>query len=547
MTAAEQGVGGTPPIHQGVGGSPPIHQGVGGSRPTKEHAWDRWTPLWDWLFYLSLGLPTLLTVLGGEGAGNSRLVTVAIAAGFAVWHWAMVVAHPQWWGRIVPAVVYLAGAGASVWTLSGRSDAYFLLLYGLIPQIMTMANSYWLSAAGIAVVIALQIFPRDDWPAALADRGSLLTLGGSVVLAIGVGVFIDAITRQSEERHELAKERDALFRAGAAAGAARTPQAVLTAVGDHLDLAEVDQLVLPLSTVSWQRDGIPPVKAVLEPPASNEPADLDPGPYGARAAMLIPLRGKGANRLLVLSHDAMAFSEATRRKLATIATPVGLALENLRLAEVARATGVLEERQRLAREIHDTVAQGLTSIVTQLEAAEQAMQTDALALARHLDLARRTARESLTGVRRSVEDLRPELLEGSSLPQALSRVVDRWAAETGIPARTITTGIPYRLPPDAEVTLLRAAQEALANTRRHARASAVEVTLSYMEDQTTLDVHDDGAGFDMSDASAARGGLGLAGMRERVSLLGGKLVVESAAGEGTTVMATLPSGSAAVR
>ncbi len=471
---------------------------------------------------------------------------LAIATGFAGWHWVMVVAHPQWWGRIVPAIAYLAGTGAFVWALSGRSDAYFLLLYGLIPQIMTMAESYLLSAAGIAVVLALQIFPRDDWPAALADRGSLLTLGGSVALSIGVGVFIDAISRQSEERHELAQERDAMFRAGAAAGAARTPQAVLAAVGDHLDLTDVDHLVLPTSAVFWQRDGIPPIEPVPEAPlaSSREPADVDPEPFGARAAMLIPLRAESADTLLILSHNTTAFSEATRRKLATIATPAGLALENLRLAEMARAAGVLEERQRLAREIHDTVAQGLTSIVTQLEAAEQALPTDEVALARHLDLARRTARESLTEVRRSVQDLRPELLEGSSLPHALSRVVDRWAAETGIPARTIATGTPYRLPPDAEVTLLRAAQEALANTRRHARANAVEVTLSYMEDQTTLDVHDDGAGFDMSDTNAARGGFGLAGMRERVSMLGGKLVVESAPGEGTTVMATLPSGQA---
>ncbi|MCS6843951.1 MAG: sensor histidine kinase [Caldilineales bacterium] len=128
-------------------------------------------------------------------------------------------------------------------------------------------------------------------------------------------------------------------------------------------------------------------------------------------------------------------------------------------------------------------------------------------------------------------------LEGASLPEALRRVAARWAQETGIPAVVAVTGEPVPLHPEAEVTLLRAVQEALANVCKHAQARRVSVTLSYMEDQVTLDVQDDGVGF---DPSAATEGFGLAAMRQRVEQLGGSVAVESAPGHGTTVAVMLP-------
>lgn len=214
------------------------------------------------------------------------------------------------------------------------------------------------------------------------------------------------------------------------------------------------------------------------------------------------------------------------------------------LAATARHAGVLEERQRLAREIHDTVAQGLTSVVTQLEAAEGALDADPDAARAHLDRARRTAREGLGEVRRTVRALRPELLEGAGLADALDRTVRRWSAEHAVPATVTTTGDTVPLHPDAEVALLRLAQEALTNTARHARATAVTVTLSYVGDTVALDVDDDGVGFDPAARPApAAGGFGLQGMRERVSALGGRLEVESLPGRGTTVAATVPVGA----
>jgi signal transduction histidine kinase len=211
------------------------------------------------------------------------------------------------------------------------------------------------------------------------------------------------------------------------------------------------------------------------------------------------------------------------------------------LAAAERESGRLAERQRLARDIHDTLAQGFVSIVLQLQAAEGELPAGADAARRHLELARRTAGDNLAEVRRLVWDLRPEQLRAASLGEALGRLTDRLAEETGVTATTTVTGTPRSLSPDAEVTLLRVTQEALANVSRHARAGRVALTLSYMDGEAALDVRDDGAGFAPdADGAGPNGGLGLRGMRERVEALGGRLAVESTPGGGTTVAATVP-------
>ncbi|GIJ36813.1 histidine kinase [Micromonospora andamanensis] len=209
----------------------------------------------------------------------------------------------------------------------------------------------------------------------------------------------------------------------------------------------------------------------------------------------------------------------------------------------AREAGVLDERQRMAQEIHDTLAQGLTGIITQLEAAEQTRDRSA-DWRRHVDNALALARESLTEARRSVRALRPEPLETARLPDALSELGERWSALHGVTANVNTTGTPRPLHPEIEVTLLRAAQEALSNVARHAAASRVGLTLSYMSDIVTLDVRDDGSGFDVTDRSATPdqdGSYGLTAMRQRVTRVGGQLAVESEPGAGTAVSASVPA------
>lgn len=210
------------------------------------------------------------------------------------------------------------------------------------------------------------------------------------------------------------------------------------------------------------------------------------------------------------------------------------------LAAAERRAGILEERQRLARDIHDTLAQGFTSIVMHLEAADQALPDDLDTLQKHLDRARETARTSLEQARRVVHALRPQSLDQRSLPDAIERTAVRWQEETGTPVTTTITGDPVPLHPDIEVTLLRAAQEALANIRKHAQATAVQLTLSYIDDVVVLDVQDNGVAFEGAAASPLSGGYGLQAMRERAEQHGGSVTLESEPGEGTTVVVSIP-------
>lgn len=228
----------------------------------------------------------------------------------------------------------------------------------------------------------------------------------------------------------------------------------------------------------------------------------------------------------------------------TIGAQAALAMENLRLVEIARRTGVLGERQRLAFEIHDTLVQGFSSIVMNLETAEQSLVPDPEVTQKNLDLARATARESLREARRLVWALKPEPLEEAPLAEALQRLATRLSAEGATQASVTVTGAPRQLMPDAEVTLLRAAQEALSNVRKHAQARRVVLTLSYMTDVVTLDVRDDGVGFDLkllNGVPAREGsGFGLGAMRDRSGRIGGTLRVESRPTEGTALTVELP-------
>jgi signal transduction histidine kinase len=212
-----------------------------------------------------------------------------------------------------------------------------------------------------------------------------------------------------------------------------------------------------------------------------------------------------------------------------------------RLLAQAREAGTLDERQRLAREIHDTLAQGLTGIITQVQAARSAEDRPA-DRHRHLDNALDLARESLSEARRTVRAVGPEPLEGAGLPEALADVVERWSGRHGVRAELHTTGTVRALHPEVEVALLRTAQEALANVAKHADASRVGLTLSYLANLVTLDVRDDGVGFDPGGAHGdGDGGFGLTVMRQRVGRLAGTLEVESEPGAGTAVFAGVPT------
>lgn len=202
------------------------------------------------------------------------------------------------------------------------------------------------------------------------------------------------------------------------------------------------------------------------------------------------------------------------------------------LAAAQHEAGRLSERQRLAADIHDTLAQGFTSIVMLVQAAQADLNGSHPVAGRHLDLAARTARENLAEARALVADLAPVQLDGSTLPDALRRL----CAEPG--ASFATTGTPRPLPMATEVVLLRVCQEALANVRKHAGAQSSTVRLSYEPSAVVLEVGDDGQGFSPEQVS---GGYGLRGMRTRVAEAGGTLTVRSSPGTGTCVSAMVPA------
>jgi signal transduction histidine kinase len=206
-----------------------------------------------------------------------------------------------------------------------------------------------------------------------------------------------------------------------------------------------------------------------------------------------------------------------------------------RLVEQAREAGMLAERQRMAREIHDTMAQSLAGIITQLAAAGQGSAHEENA--RRVGTAQRLAREALAEARRSVRAVQPLALCNARLPEAVANVAANWSADSGVLAEVTTTGTTRTLHPDVEITLLRVTQEALSNVAKHACAERAWVTLSYMEGEVSLDVRDDGKGF----TAPSGDGFGLTAMRTRVSDLAGDFEVESEPGAGTAVSARVPA------
>ncbi len=215
------------------------------------------------------------------------------------------------------------------------------------------------------------------------------------------------------------------------------------------------------------------------------------------------------------------------------------------LADRAREAGVQEERQRFARDIHDTLAQGFTSVIKHLETIELSLaspKTDAdvsrAQVLSHLAHAQTVSRTSLAEIRRLVWALQPVELSESSLVPALRRIVEQWAGASGVSATFAAESLPA-LQPEADVVFLRATQETLSNVARHANARHVIVSLNSVDGLVLLTIEDNGVGFVQSDTAATEG-RGLSGMRERVRRFGGHILIDSTAGMGTNLTVAMP-------
>lgn len=274
----------------------------------------------------------------------------------------------------------------------------------------------------------------------------------------------------------------------------------------------------------------------LKPGVSALPADAT---QGLRYHATIPLavRDRRLGILNVAGPSWRGLSEAELRLLSTVAYQAGLAVERARLASEGARLARLEERTRIAREIHDTLAQGLTAIGLDIEGALRHLADDPERARERLERARATTRDSLEEARQSVLDLREAPPGGRSLAGALAALGRTFTSETGVQVE-MQVGEEPALPPRVEAELFRIAREALTNVRRHAHATRVRISLRTTPRAIVLSIQDDGTG--LGPAPDAEERHGVIGMRERAKGLGGSLRVTSRPGHGTTVSMQAP-------
>ena len=287
-------------------------------------------------------------------------------------------------------------------------------------------------------------------------------------------------------------------------------------------------------------DGMPSLIPVSQAP--GRPYDgLVEEPLPPRSAVIAPLRFRGsAIGVVVLSSTARtsAFSQADLDLLTTFATAAAGAVENARLFGEAQGKATLEERQRLARALHDSVTQSLYSLTLFAEAAKDwAAAGEMDNVKPNLDRISETAQQSLKEMRLLVYELRPSGLQTEGLVEALRRRLDAVEKRAGIETHLTATDLPL-IPAVVEEALFHIAQEALNNSLKHAAALTVSVRLWADEDYAYLEVEDKGKGFD-PDALTDTGGMGLISMRERAERAGGSLRLVAAPGGGTKVLAQL--------
>ena len=265
---------------------------------------------------------------------------------------------------------------------------------------------------------------------------------------------------------------------------------------------------------------------------------------GIRTVLFVPMliSGRLEGAIAIRFTHKRTFRPEEIEFAQTLANQAVLAMQLTRLSAQARDSAVIAERNRMARDIHDTLAQGFTGVIVQLEAAQDASLRGLAAEAeQHIRRAADMARESLGEARRSVQALRPQALEETDLCEALDTLFTKMTAGTKLRAEFVQQGNARPLPSDWEDNILQIGREALTNVLRHARASHFRAQIAFARDAVHLDFRDDGAGF---DPARQNGGFGVRGMRERVERMGGRFSVRSSPGDGAAISITLPQPQA---
>ncbi|MGB7876507.1 MAG: ATP-binding protein [Anaerolineales bacterium] len=394
--------------------------------------------------------------------------------------------------------------------------------------------------ASVSLIAEVVLSPSLDW--------NEIFFSGVLVLPIGwLGGY---------RGETILKNREAVYRTSQALkGADRA--GILKAIGEQLAgslvvlIALVDRDGNVDSASAWSSSpnraipaSIPTLQSTNEPATVLRGTQLPQADTGIHSLLVLPL-SQVDETLVVGSRSRDGFSRTDIQNYLTIAEQVALSLENLHLVEQAHQTGITQERQRLAAEIHDSLTQGFISIVALTEIAEAKLEKYPQELRNEfqslLNQARQTARNNLAAARQMTWALRPDLQQVIPLTESLASLANNWASKSGIPVEFSSSGDARQLHPDVETALVRTTREALTNIQKHAQATQVTVTLTYMDTLVALDVKDNGRGCDpVSLSQSDGGGFGLKSIREQVEQLGGELTIESEPGKGCTVAVALP-------
>jgi signal transduction histidine kinase len=376
-----------------------------------------------------------------------------------------------------------------------------------------------------------------------APRDDAFTTMSDVVLAIAGELRLDAVLdRLVHAARELVNARYA---------ALGIPDEEGTEFDQFLHAGMSDELVAQLGPLP-RTHGM--LGAMLSDPRPFRTGDItkDPRFRGwwpdahprMRSFLGVPIVAKGdiiGAFYLTEKEGSPEFSAADEQLIGVLAAHAAIAIENARLFEASRELSVIEERNRLARELHDAMTQNLFSLVLTAEAAVGLVRADPERAEAELDRVRRLARDTQAELRSMIFELRPPRLEEDGLAATVQKDLDVLGRAHGLKADLRVHGV-LQLTSTAEIELYRIIQEALNNAVRHARAESVVVDVESTDGQVAVTVRDDGVGFDPAARTIRERRLGLTSMRERAEELGGTLTVESVPGSGTTVRVAVPRG-----
>lgn len=491
-----------------------------------------------------------IVLVQGVGTGWS-VVRITIYVTLALLLAALLLSQRTHWRASSPlldhAWVYLLVTGLVCFALQVLSSDPFVQPIIFTVPLVSAVLCLGPARATLVGLLYLVLIAAGLWLGGGRDLPPLAgSLGMYSFIMLTLGVFTSQAVRQAAARRQVAelaatleRERDYLAHL----------VSVTASLTRNLDLQTVLAQVAAAGRVLahaqqayvWLHNGDDaPVQLVAADPAVTH-AMPDQANDGIKQTdvLALPLLFKdtkiGVLELYV--HPSTAFTAEDGQRLQPFADAAAVAIENARLFEQAQRSATLAERNRLARELHDTIAQGLTAVTMQLEAAQRSYDRDAARARARLGRAHELARETLDDVRRSVWTLAEPLTEARNMQRTLRELAQRFQARTGVSTSYRHDGAPPPIDSAAATQVVRMVREALQNVEKHALANSITIVSEVTDDAMLVRVCDDGVGFALAvDKHVVGNGFGLTSLQERARLAGGTVIVQSAPGEGTCVL-----------